>query len=245
MARADGRRIDELRPVTIERGYTKYAPGSVLISAGDTRILCTAMVEEGVPDFLLGTGTGWVTAEYSMLPSATPERRDRDIRRGRPDARSEEIRRLIGRALRAVVRLDRLGERTIVVDCDVLQADGGTRTLAVTGGYVALADAVAHLRKTASIDRQPLAANAAAVSVGIVDGQPMLDLCYREDVAADVDLNLVMDAKDRLIEVQGTAEGEPFDRDQLDRLLDLGRRGIRKLIRLQRQARRESKPEPG
>ncbi len=245
MTRADGRRIDELRPVTIERGYTKYAPGSVLISAGDTRILCTAMIEETVPDFRLGTGTGWVTAEYSMLPSATPERRERDIRRGRPDARSEEIRRLIGRALRAVVRFDRLGERTIVVDCDVLQADGGTRTLAVTGGYVALADAVAHLRRAGGIDRQPLTGNAAAVSVGIVDGRPMLDLCYREDVAADVDLNLVMDAKDRLIEVQGTAEGEPFDRDQLDRLLDLGRRGIRKLIRLQRQARRESEPEPG
>ncbi|MFW6157769.1 MAG: ribonuclease PH [Planctomycetota bacterium] len=239
MARADGRRVNELRPVTIERGYTKYAPGSVLIGAGDTKILCTAMAEESVPDFLLGTGTGWVTAEYSMLPSSTPERRMRDVRRGRPDGRGEEIRRLIGRALRAVVRRERLGERTIFVDCDVLQADGGTRTLAVTGGYVALADAVAHLRESGVIRRRPLVANLAAVSVGLVDGRPMLDLTYQEDVGADVDMNLVMDSHDRLIEIQGTAEGEPFDRDQLDRLLDLGRRGIRKLIRLQRRARRD------
>ncbi|MFO7900920.1 MAG: ribonuclease PH [Planctomycetota bacterium] len=239
MARADGRRVNELRPVTIERGYTKHAPGSVLIGAGDTKVLCTAMAEESVPDFLLGTGTGWVTAEYSMLPSSTPERRMRDVRRGRPDGRGEEIRRLIGRALRAVVRRERLGERTLFIDCDVLQADGGTRTLAVTGGYIALADAVASLRAAGVIRRQPLVANVAAISVGIVGGRPMLDLTYKEDAGADVDMNLAMDSRDRLIEIQGTAEGEPFDRDQLDRLLDLGRRGIRKLIRLQRRARRD------
>jgi len=234
--RPDGRRANELRPVKIIRGYTKHAPGSVLISAGDTRVLCTAMVEEGVPPFLAGSGTGWVTAEYGMLPSSTHTRRVRDIKRGKPDGRGQEIQRLIGRSLRAVVRRDRLGERTIYLDCDVLQADGGTRTLAITGAYVALADAVRAMRRGGLIARQPIITPVAAVSVGIVDGRPMLDLCYKEDAAADVDMNIVMTGKGGFVEVQGTAERAPFDRFELDRLTDLAAGGIRKLIKLQKQA---------
>lgn len=234
--RPDGRRANELRPVKIIRGYTKHAPGSVLISAGDTRVLCTAMVEEGVPPFLAGSGTGWVTAEYGMLPSSTHTRRVRDIKRGKPDGRGQEIQRLIGRSLRAVVRRDRLGERTIHLDCDVLQADGGTRTLAITGAYVALADAVRAMRRGGLIARQPIITPVAAVSVGIVDGRPMLDLCYKEDAAADVDMNIVMTGKGGFVEVQGTAERAPFDRFELDRLTDLAAGGIRKLIKLQKQA---------
>jgi len=234
--RPDGRRANELRPVKIIRGYTKHAPGSVLISAGDTRVLCTAMVEEGVPPFLAGSGTGWVTAEYGMLPSSTHTRRVRDIKRGKPDGRGQEIQRLIGRSLRAVVRRDRLGERTIYLDCDVLQADGGTRTLAITGAYVALADAVRAMRRGGLIARQPIITPVAAVSVGIVDGRPMLDLCYKEDAAADVDMNIVMTGKGGFVEVQGTAERAPFDRAGLDRLTALAAGGIRKLIKLQKQA---------
>ena len=234
--RTDGRKVNELRPVKIIRGYTKHAPGSVLISAGDTRVLCTAMVEESVPPFLADTGKGWVTAEYSMLPSSTHTRRVRDIKRGKPDGRGQEIQRLIGRSLRAVVRRKCLGERTIYLDCDVIQADGGTRTLAITGAYIALCDALGKLRSDGLIKRQPIITPVAAVSVGIIDGRPMLDLCYKEDAAADVDMNVVMTGKGGFVEVQGTAEREPFDRAELDRLTDLAAGGIRKLIKLQKQA---------
>ncbi len=236
--RPDGRRADQLRPITITRGYTRHAPGSVLVSAGDTRVLCTAMVEAEVPPFLTGSGVGWVTAEYDMLPSSTQTRRRRDSRRGQLDGRSQEIQRLIGRALRAVVRRERLGERTIYIDCDVIQADGGTRTLAITGAFVALADAVGKLRERGDVSRQPIVTSVAAVSVGIVGGRPVLDLCYEEDAAAEVDMNVVMDGRGRIIEVQGTAERRPFERRELDRMMVLAARGIRKLIRLQRQTLR-------
>jgi ribonuclease PH len=235
-ARTDGRRANQLRPIEIVRGYTRYADGSVLIVAGSTRVLCTAMAVDEVPPFLEETGDGWVTAEYSMLPSSTPVRRVRDSRRGRPDGRSTEIQRLIGRSLRAVVDRSRLGERTIYLDCDVLQADGGTRTLAITGAFVALRDAIDRLRGEDLIRRPPIRDHVAAVSVGIVDGRPVLDLNYNEDVTASVDMNVVMTGKGRLIEVQGTAERETFSREELDRLLDLAGNGIRKLVRLQRKA---------
>ena len=234
--RTDGRRADQLRPIEIRRGYTNHAPGSVLISAGGTRLICTAMPDESVPPFLENKGIGWVTAEYDMLPSSTPQRRVRDCQRGHRDGRSQEIQRLIGRALRAVARRDRLGERTIYIDCDVLQADGGTRTLAITGAFVALCDALRCLQRRGVIRRSPVVTHVAAVSVGIVGGRPMLDLCYAEDANADVDLNLVMDGRGRIIEVQGTAEREPFSRADLDRLLSLAARGIRKLISIQRRA---------
>jgi len=197
------------------------------------------MCEESVPPFLKGTGAGWVTAEYNMLPSSTHTRRVRDVKRGRLDGRSAEIQRLIGRALRSVVRRERLGERTIYLDCDVIQADGGTRTLAITGAFVALADTLAALRAEGLIRRPPILCPVAAVSVGILDGRPILDLCYDEDVAADVDMNVVMNGKGEIVEVQGTAERRPFSRRDLDRLLTLAARGIRRLIRLQRRALRK------
>ena len=234
--RPDGRRADELRPIKIIRGYTKHAHGSVLISAGDTRVLCTAMCEDGVPPFLKNSGSGWVTAEYDMLPSSTHTRRARDITRKRRDGRSQEIQRLIGRSLRAVVERKLLGERTIHVDSDVIQADGGTRTLAVTGAFVALSDAIKTMQADGLITGQPIITPVAAVSVGIVNGSAMLDLCYKEDAAAEVDMNVVMNGKGGIIEIQGTAEQKPFDRQQLDKLIDLAARGIRKLIRLQKQA---------
>jgi len=236
--RPDGRRAGQLRPIEITRGYTKHAPGSVLIAAGGTRILCTAMWEEGAPPFLKGSGTGWVTGEYDMLPSATHTRRSRDSRSGRVNGRSQEIQRLIGRSLRSAVQRERLGEHTIHIDCDVIQADGGTRTLAITGGFIALCDAVASMREAGVVRRQPIVTPVAAVSVGVVDGRPLLDLCYEEDVAAEVDLNVVMNGKGGLIEVQGTAEHKPFSRADLDRMLDLAGRGIRSLMRHQRQALR-------
>jgi ribonuclease PH len=235
-ARTDGRSPGRLRPIEIVRDYTRYADGSVLIAAGHTRMLCTAMAVDEVPPFLEETGDGWVTAEYNMLPSSTPVRRVRDSRRGRPDGRSTEIQRLIGRSLRAVVDRTRLGERTIYIDCDVLQADGGTRTLAITGAFVALRDCIDRLRQQGAIRRQPVLDHVAAVSVGTIDGRPVLDLNYNEDVTAGVDMNVVMTGRGRLIEVQGTAEHEPFSRDQLDKLLDLAGRGIRKLVSLQRKA---------
>jgi ribonuclease PH len=234
--RADGRRVNELRPITIQRHYTKHAAGSVLISAGDTRVLCTAMVDESVPHFLEGSGQGWVTAEYSMLPSSTHTRRRRDVKNGHLDGRSTEIQRLIGRALRGVVLRKRLGERTIYLDCDVLQADGGTRTLSITGAFIALSDAVAQIRADGLIKANPIITPLAAVSVGVVGGTPMLDLCYTEDSGAGVDMNVVMNGKGGLIEVQGTAEKGAFTRAEHDALLDLATRGIRQLIRLQRQA---------
>ncbi len=236
--RPDGRRLDQLRPVKIRRGYTKNAPGSVLISAGDTRVLCTAMCEDSVPPFLAETGAGWVTAEYDMLPSATHPRRARQIKRGPPDGRRQEIQRLIGRSLRAVVRRERLGQRTVHVDCDVIQADGGTRTLAITGAFVALSDALRVLRNTGVISKQPIITPIAAVSVGIVEGRPRLARCYAEDAAAEVDMKVVMDGKGGIVEIQGTAEHRPFDKRQLDQMVNLAGRGIRRLIKMQRQALR-------
>jgi len=236
--RPDGRRADELRPVKVTRRYTRHAPGSVLIAAGDTRVLCTAMYEESVPPFLAETGVGWVTAEYNMLPSSTHTRRVRDVNRGRLDGRSQEIQRLIGRSLRSVVKRELLGERTIYLDCDVIQADGGTRTLAITGAFIALWDALKKMRRDRLIARWPITTHVAAVSAGIIDGRPMLDLCYHEDYRADVDMNVVMNGRGEFIEVQGTAENRPFRRAELDRLLNVAARGIRKLIRLQRQTLR-------
>jgi ribonuclease PH len=236
--RAHGRRADELRPVRIERGWTEFAPGSVLYECGRTRVLCTATVEEGVPDFLEGRGTGWVTAEYGMLPSSTPGRKRRASARGRPDGREIEIQRILGRALRAVTDLPALGPRTVWIDVDVLQADGGTRTAGVTGAWIAFADAVAWLRGKGLVDRDPLAGQVAAVSVGVVDGVPLLDLDYREDAGAAVDLNVVMTARGEYVEVQGTGEKRGFTRAELDALLALARKGCGRLHALQRKALR-------
>lgn len=228
MKRHDGRRPDELRPVTIERGYVEFAEGSVLYSCGKTRVLVNASIEERVPDFLRGKGKGWVTAEYSMLPRATETRTSREVNKGRPGGRTHEIQRLIGRSLRAVCDMNLLGERTIWLDCDVIQADGGTRTASITAAYIALADACARL------DVSPIKEEVAAVSVGIVGGVPCLDLNYIEDSSAEVDMNLVMTGGGRYIEVQGTAEGEPFTPDQMQALMDLARKGIDDLVVLQR-----------
>jgi len=237
--RIDGRTPNELREITITRNFTRYAPGSVMIAAGGTQVLCTAMAEQSIPPFLEGTGTGWVTAEYDMLPSSTHSRRRRDIQRGSRDGRSQEIQRFIGRALRTVVRRELLGERTIYIDCDVIQADGGTRTLAVTGAYLAFHDAVEKLRAAGQITGQPIISEVAAVSVGIVRGTPMLDLCYEEDSKAEVDMNVVMTGAGGIIEIQGTAEREPFSRAQFDQLFKLASSGIEKLVKIQRQAIRE------
>jgi ribonuclease PH len=238
MSRIDGRTSEQLRPVTIERGWSKHAEGSVLISSGDTRVLCTASVTEGVPRWRKGSGEGWVTAEYSMLPRSTNTRGDREAVRGRIGGRTHEISRLIGRSLRAVVDCKALGENTVVLDCDVLQADGGTRTAAITGAYVALADAVAWAqgRKIVKAGRKPLTGTVAAISVGIVGGTPLLDLCYEEDVRAETDMNVVCTGDGRFVEVQGTAEGAPFDREELGSLLDLATAGCADLAALQRDA---------
>jgi ribonuclease PH len=238
MTRIDGRTPEQLRPVTIHRGWSKHAEGSVLISCGDTRVLCTASVTEGVPRWRKGSGEGWVTAEYSMLPRATNTRGDRESVRGKIGGRTHEISRLIGRSLRAVIDYKALGENTIVLDCDVLQADGGTRTTAITGAYVALADAIAwaQAKKLVKAGRKPLTGTVAAVSVGIVDGTPLLDLRYEEDVRADTDMNVVCTGDGRFVEVQGTAEAEPFDRKELNALLDLATGGCADLAALQRQA---------
>ena len=234
--RADGRGLDELRPVTIARNWLDHAEGSVLVSFGRTRVLVAASVTEGVPRWRKGSGLGWVTAEYAMLPRATHDRSDRESVRGRIGGRTHEISRLIGRSLRAVVDYVALGENTIVIDCDVIQADGGTRTAAITGAYVALADAVSWLRQRGALAGEPLRDSVAAVSVGIVGGQCMLDLPYEEDSRAEVDLNVVMTGSGRFIEVQGTAEKEPFDRDAFNRLLDLGETGCARLTQIQRDA---------
>ena len=233
--RPDGRANDQIRAVKLTPGVSKYAEGSCLIEMGDTRVLCTASIEERVPGFLSGAGEGWVTAEYAMLPRAGSERSPRESRTS-PQGRSLEIQRLIGRSLRAVTDLRGLGERTITLDCDGLQADGGTRTAGVTGAFVALAFACDKLRETGAVKRLPLRDHVAAISVGIVAGQEALDLCYLEDSRAGVDLNLVMCGRGQIVEVQGTAEGTPFGRPQLDRLLDLGAKGIRDLVEVQRQA---------
>jgi len=236
MPRVDGREADQMREVTLTRGWAKYAEGSCLVQFGETKVLCTASVENTVPPWMRGGGGGWLTAEYGMLPRATGTRNQRDSTRARPDGRTVEIQRLIGRSLRAVVDLRLLGERTIIVDCDVLQADGGTRTAAITGAWVAVCEAISRLRADGAVRGRTLASHVAAVSVGIVDKQGLLDLCYAEDSRAAVDMNVVMTDQGRLIEVQATGEGQKtFTRDQLNHLLDLATTGINSLVTLQRE----------
>ena len=234
--RPSGRRPDELRAVRIERGFTRHAEGSVLVEFGDTRVLCTASVEERVPPFLKDSGRGWVTAEYGMLPRSTNTRTDREAARGKQSGRTQEIQRLIGRALRAVTDLAALGPRSIQIDCDVLQADGGTRTAAITGGFVALHDALSWLQKRKAISALPLSDFVAAVSVGVHNGTALLDLDYAEDSACGCDMNVVMTGGGNFVEVQGTAEGETFTRNELDALLGLAQRGIGELVAHQRRA---------
>ncbi|MFT3862264.1 ribonuclease PH [Micropruina sp.] len=234
--RVDGRAADQLRPVSITRNWLDHAEGSVLVEFGRTRVLVAASVTQGVPRWRKGSGLGWVTSEYAMLPRATNSRSDRESVKGRIGGRTHEISRLIGRSLRAVIDYRALGENTIVLDCDVLQADGGTRTASITGAYVALADAVDWLRQRKALAGEPLTGSVAAVSVGVIDGTALLDLPYVEDSAAEVDLNIVTDGTGRFIEVQGTAEGQPFDRTMLNALLDLGVAGTAELTRLQAEA---------
>jgi ribonuclease PH len=234
--RPSGRKPDELRAVRIQRGYTRHAEGSVLIEFGDTRVLCTASVLDKQPPHLKGTAQGWVTAEYGMLPRATNTRGDREAARGRQSGRTQEIQRLIGRALRSVVNLERLGERTIHLDCDVIQADGGTRTAAITGAFVALRDAVDFMIGQQWIIASPVLDHVAAVSVGIYQGEAVLDLDYAEDSACDTDMNVVMTGKGGLVEVQGTAEGTPFSRKEMDAMVELAGKGIRELVAAQQAA---------
>jgi len=235
--RHDGRHSGQLRPVKIERGFTRYAEGSVLICFGETRVLCNASIEEKVPSFMRGQGRGWVTAEYSMLPRATHTRSGREAARGKLGGRTMEIQRLIGRALRAVVDFELLGERTIIIDCDVLQADGGTRTAAITGSWIALADAIETLLAQGLINKSPLKDSVSAVSSGIVAGHPVLDLDYVEDSGAEVDMNFVMTGDGRFVEVQGAAEEEPFSAAELDALRALASEGCQELTQIQRDAR--------
>ena len=234
--RHDGRQPDQMRPVKITTDYLMTAEGSVVIEVGNTRVLCAATVEDTVPQFLRSSGKGWVTAEYSMLPRSTATRTPREVSKGRASGRTLEIQRLIGRSLRAVVNAEALGERTIILDCDVLQADGGTRTAAITGAYVALVMAVRRLRQFKAIKQDPLRDFVAATSVGLVGGRPALDLCYEEDSRAEVDMNIVATGTGRFVELQATSERAPFDDEQLGRLLELGRAGIRDLIVAQKQA---------
>lgn len=234
--RPSNRAADELRPIRITRQFTKHAEGSVLVEFGDTRVICTASVEERVPPFLKGKGQGWVTAEYGMLPRATHTRSSREASRGRQEGRTMEIQRLIGRALRSVVDLEALGERTITLDCDVIQADGGTRTAAITGGFVALADAVRHLISRKVIKKNPLHGQVASISVGIYRGEPVLDLDYTEDSEAETDMNVVMNDAGAFVELQGTAEGHAFRLEELQAMLELARTGIEHLLRKQREA---------
>ena len=231
--RNDGRKADELRRIRITRNYIKTAEGSVLIEMGDTRVICTATVDNSVPPFLRGKGTGWVTAEYAMLPRSSGQRISRE--RSKVGGRTHEIQRLIGRSLRSVVDREALGERTVLIDCDVIQADGGTRTASITGAYIALIDALRGIRKAGLLKAVPVTDYLAAISVGIVDGKPLLDLCYVEDSTAEVDMNLVMTGSGKIVEVQGTAEGEPFAKTDLSRLLALGEKGIKSLIRKQKE----------
>ncbi len=234
MPREDGRALDAYRPITLTRGYARHAEGSCLVQVGDTHVLCTASVEEKVPPFLKGKGKGWLTAEYSMLPRATHTRSQRDA--AKPSGRTVEIQRLIGRSLRSVVEMDALGERTITLDCDVLQADGGTRTASISGAFVALVEALAWMRGKGQIKTLPFTEWVAAVSVGVIKGEERLDLAYEEDSQASVDMNVVMTDTGRFIEVQGTAEGAPFDRERLNRLLDLAHGGVRQMLAKQREA---------
>ena len=233
--RSDGRACDQLRTVKFTPDFIPVADGSVLIEIGQTRVICTATIDDGVPSFLKGTGKGWVTAEYGMLPRSTNTRKSREIGRG-PSGRTHEIQRLIGRSMRAIADRTVLGERTITLDCDVLQADGGTRTAAITGAYVAFAIACKRLLAEKKIKRSPIISEVAAVSVGIVDGTPLLDLKYDEDSRAEVDMNIVCTGDARFIEVQGTAEGSPFTREQMDQLLELAKKGIAELVQVQRYA---------
>ena len=234
--RPSGRAPDELREITIQRHFTRHAEGSVLVGFGDTRVICTASVESGVPRFMRGEGRGWVTAEYGMLPRSTGSRMGREASRGKQGGRTVEIQRLIGRSLRAALDMRKLGEFTITIDCDVIQADGGTRTASITGACVALVDALNHLQREKLITEDPLLQMIASVSVGIVDGQPVLDLDYPEDSSADTDMNVIMGESGGFIEVQGTAEGAAFARSELDAMLDLASQGIERLIALQKAA---------
>jgi ribonuclease PH len=240
--RVDGRTPDQLRKITVERGWSDHAEGSALISFGGTKVLCTASFTAGVPRWKVGKGEGWVTAEYAMLPRATHDRNDREAVKGKIGGRTHEISRLIGRSLRAIVDVRELGENTIVIDCDVLQADGGTRTAAITGAYIALADSIAWARehKLIPAKAQPLSGSVAAVSVGIIDGEPFLDLAYTEDVRAHTDMNVVVTGDGKFVEVQGTAEGVPFDRDELNLLLDLALKGTTELTQIQKAALAEA-----
>jgi len=240
--RRDGREPDELRPITFTRDFTEFAAGSVLVEFGQTRVLCTASTEDRVPGWLRGSGRGWVTAEYSMLPGSTTERSEREAKRGRQSGRTQEIQRLIGRSLRAVTDLATMGEVAITLDCDALQADGGTRTASICGAYVALHDACSRLVATGGLTGHPITDGCAAVSVGVVDAIPCLDLDYSEDGRADVDMNVVMTGSGRFIEVQGTAEGAPFSRGELDDLLGLAEAGIGELLALQRALVAEPPP---
>ena len=230
--RIDGRRADQLRPVSIERGFMKHAEGSALIKMGDTHVICTASFENRVPRFLSGKGTGWITAEYAMLPRATHTRSQRETNGTK--GRTQEIQRLIGRALRAVIDLEKLGARTLWIDCDVLQADAGTRTASISGAYVAVVDAINRLKNEGAITEDPLGDSVAAVSVGIIDNTPMLDLCYAEDATAAVDMNIVMTGQGNFVEVQGTAEGHPFTFDQMHHLIALAQQGIAEISQIQR-----------
>lgn len=234
--RLDGRENGQLRPVNITRSFLKYAEGSVLIELGDTKVICSASVEESVPFFLRGKGQGWLTAEYSLLPRSTPDRTIRESSRGRISGRTHEIQRLIGRSLRSVLDMKALGERTVWVDCDVLQADGGTRTAAITGSFVALVEAVDFLRNKKKIERSPITDYLSATSVGIVEGQVLLDLCFEEDFHAAVDMNVIMTGGGKIVEVQGTAEGDPFSREQMDDLIQAAAGGVNDLFQSQKKA---------
>lgn len=236
MVRADGRAPDQIRHLSITRNYIQHAEGAVLIETGNTKVICTATIDERTAPFLKGTGKGWITAEYGMLPRSTPERNPREAARGRQGGRTLEIQRLIGRAMRSVVDLSALGERTILIDCDVIQADGGTRTASVTGGFVALLDAIIHLRDKGAIERAPVREFLAATSVGLIEGVPCLDLCYSEDSTAQVDMNLIMTSSGGIVEIQGTGEQSPFSHDQLLSLLTLGQIGIQQIIAAQKRA---------
>lgn len=233
--RSDGRQYNELRPLSVTRSFIKHAQGSVLIEAGDSKLICTAMVEEKVPHFLRGQNKGWITAEYEMLPASTDRRKGRDRNRGKIDGRTVEIQRLIGRSLRSVVDLEKLGERTVWIDCDVIQADGGTRTAAITGAFIALYDAMVNLYDKKIIKELPITQFVAAISVGLYQGQVIADLCYEEDFGAQVDMNLVMTEKGDLIEIQGTGEERPFTSQELAALLKVGEESIKKIIAFQKQ----------
>lgn len=236
MQRVDQRRNDELRPIKITTDFISHAPGSVLIEVGNTRVICTATLDDKVPAFLKGTGKGWLTSEYSMIPASTQIRKIRESSKGRLEGRTQEIQRLIGRSLRSIIDLNIIGERTIWIDCDVIQADGGTRTASITGGFVALALCIKHMIKNGIIEQNPITDYVAAVSLGICDDEVLLDLCYEEDSKAMVDMNLVMTKSGKIVEIQGTAEGKPFSVDNLIELLEIGQAGINQIVQIQEEA---------